>query len=105
MVLPYAAKHGYDDLFDETVPHTIDWNVDEAYAAMGATSHFVAWVRTASRTCNEDQLTENQLLGTISRSLAAASRGLSQGPTCCAPQGWRVRMFSLVAIHSVSAKA
>jgi hypothetical protein len=47
MVLPYAAKHGYDDLFDETVPHTIDWNVDEAYAAMGATSHFVAWVRTA----------------------------------------------------------
>lgn len=47
MVLPYATKYGYDDLFDETVPHTIDWSVDEAYAAMGATRHFVAWVRTA----------------------------------------------------------
>lgn len=43
-VLIYAAKLDYDDLFDEAVPHTTDWSLDEAYATIGASRHFVAWV-------------------------------------------------------------
>jgi len=48
-VLTYAAKYDYDDLFDEAVPFTIGWSLDDAYATIGASRHFVAWVRYRER--------------------------------------------------------
>ncbi|KAF8628615.1 hypothetical protein AX15_003809 [Amanita polypyramis BW_CC] len=48
-VLTYAAKYNYDDLFDLVAPKTITWNLDDAYASLGATSYFVAWVRYRER--------------------------------------------------------
>ena len=43
-VVVYAAKYDYDDLFDEAVPRTIHWSLDDAYTAIGASPYFVAWV-------------------------------------------------------------
>ncbi|KAF8336069.1 hypothetical protein F5887DRAFT_988115, partial [Amanita rubescens] len=48
-VLVYAAKYDYDDLFDEAAPRTIDWSLDDAYTTIGASPHFVAWVRYRER--------------------------------------------------------
>jgi len=48
-VLTYACKYDYDDLFDEAAPYTLTWEMDDAYAALGCTKSFTAWIRYRER--------------------------------------------------------